>query len=371
MQKLMQRTSAAQRQATRRAARQTGKVENAQEWQNRQQRKARTASQSMYIKNERERRREAYEAGSHLAPRYDVGEQADTYATVDAYILQGVNRTWRQYKNEICPFAEGDRVVVTQGKEKGKIGRITTMDAQAGSVKINGLNMGDWYVPEWARQEDADPRPIVAAPLPIPFSHIKLVHPLRDPETGVFKDTIIDKIVVRLRAQPEEPVEASPFVRREVLGWDPKTREYIRGRRFIPGLEQEMPWPETEDAKEETAHDDDTYRINVDEVTHRPYLLQPPMPPSVIDELRNKYSVFRTRHEDWYVARKEAEDRAVQQKKELARLVSTPTMELREKTRRERLDSRKDLNPDQLAEIGRLVAEGRRSAAKEVSRRSA
>ena len=93
----------------------------------------------MYIKSERERRRAVYEAGN-LAPRYDVGENTKNYATVDPYVLQGVGRTWKQYKNDICPFAEGDRVVITAGRDRGRIGRISTLDEKAGHVKIAGLN---------------------------------------------------------------------------------------------------------------------------------------------------------------------------------------------------------------------------------------
>ncbi|KAF1350869.1 hypothetical protein BDV97DRAFT_295055 [Delphinella strobiligena] len=348
MQKLIQRTSAAQRQAARRAARQSGKRENAKEYQSRQQHKAHNAALTMYIKSERERRREIYEAGK-LAPRYDAGENVRNYATVDPYVLQGVNRSWNEYKDDVCPFEEGDRVVVTHGRDQGKISRISTLDIQAGHVKIAGLNQGDWFVPEHARIEDSDPRPIVATSLPIPISNIKLVHVLRNPETGVFQDTILDKIIVRGG------------------GFNKITREYKRGRRFVPGLREEIPWPKKEDKPEEETHDDDTFRINVDERTHRPYLLQPPMPPSVIDELRNKYSVFRDRHEDWYEARKLAEDRAQEQKKLLARMVSTPMMELREKKRQEKLTNDSDLSEDQLAKIGQVMAKERLNAARKVA----
>lgn len=139
MQKLIQRTSAAQRQAARRAVRQSGKRENEFEQQNRQQHKAKNASLGMYMKSERERRREVYEAGK-LAPRYDAGENVRNYATVDPYVLQGVSRTWAQYKDDVCPFEEGDRVVVTRGRDQGKISRIQSLDIKAGHVKLAGLN---------------------------------------------------------------------------------------------------------------------------------------------------------------------------------------------------------------------------------------
>ena len=151
-------------------------------------------------------------------------------------------------------------------------------------------------------------------------------------------------------------------------GWDPVTREYNRGKRFVPGLAQPIEWPKTEDKREEQAHDDDTYRINVDEKTDRPYLLQPPMPPSVIDELRSKYSVFRDRHDEWYEEMKIAEDRADEHKKLLARMISTPTMELKERTRQEKLARDSELTDEQLAQIGQVMANERLKAASRVAK---
>lgn len=45
---------------------------------------------------------------------------------------------------------------------------------------------------------------------------------------------------------------------------------------------------------------DDTVRFEVESRTWTPTLLRAPMPGSVIDELRNKYSRFRTRHDAGY-----------------------------------------------------------------------
>ena len=52
-------------------------------------------------------------------------------------------------------------------------------------------------------------------------------------------------------------------------------------------------------AKSEVS-DGDTLRFEVEEKTWTPTLLRSPMPDGVIDELRNKYSRFRTRHEPAY-----------------------------------------------------------------------
>jgi len=139
MQRLISRQAAAKRNVARRAARKAANLEIEKELQARQQLKAKTSMQALYFKNERERRRQVYEAGN-LAPRYDVGEDVVKYATVDPYVMQGVARSWRQYKKDTFPFAEGDRVVITKGQDRGKIGRILTLDEEAGHVKISGLN---------------------------------------------------------------------------------------------------------------------------------------------------------------------------------------------------------------------------------------
>lgn len=139
MQRIIQRTAAAERQAARRAARQTGKRENEAEFRARQQLKAKTATSGMYIKSERERRREVYAAGA-LAPRLDAGENIKNFATVDPHILQDVERPWSRYRDDVIPFEEGDRVVIVSGRDKGKISRIVVLNRKAGHAKLQGLN---------------------------------------------------------------------------------------------------------------------------------------------------------------------------------------------------------------------------------------
>ena len=64
------------------------------------------------------------------------------------------------------------------------------------------------------------------------------------------------------------------------------------------------------------------------------------MPPSVLDELRGKYSKFRTRHSEEFIAQKMEEERAEKERKQWEKLaMKTPTQEgaAREKRRRRRL----------------------------------
>lgn len=52
----------------------------------------------------------------------------------------------------------------------------------------------------------------------------------------------------------------------------------------------------------------DTSRVDVEASTFVASLGEPPMPSTVIDELRNKYSKFRTRHDPEYLRQKMLED---------------------------------------------------------------
>lgn len=132
-----------------------------------------------------------------------------------------------------------------------------------------------------------------------------------------------------------------------------------------------IPWPELEDPEEIPAFDDDTYRVDVDQVVDgsmtRPFLLSAPMPPSVIDELRNKYSKFRTRHEDWFIEKKMEQDRVEERAKRMSRMVSTPLMELKEKSRLDKLAKTEELTDEQLMKIGNVMAVERMNAVAEAA----
>ncbi len=121
----------------------------------------------------------------------------------------------------------------------------------------------------------------------IPIDAVRLVHPVRDANTGVTRDVIIREL------RPVDIFHDRPTRRTEFS-------------RVVPGLNLEIPWPREADP----AYADqpvDTLRIDVEERTFVPTLLRPPLPDRAIDELRNRFSRFRTRHEPEYVAKKEAE----------------------------------------------------------------
>ena len=184
------------------------------------------------------------------------------------------------------------------------------------------------------RQEEEDPRSIISYSSSIPWSNVKLVHAVRD-RTGSFVDVIVD----RVKLLPS--------------GGEKKTSGTVKDwKRIIPGLESEVPWP-VKDEPEEKDQEYDTLRITVEEETHKPYLLRPPMPGSVIYELRNEHSRFTNRPDPKKVARREAWAAEAARKKHLSRSMSTPMMELQEKNRAER--AAKVLSEETLAKIGEFM----------------
>lgn len=130
-------------------------------------------------------------------------------------------------------------------------------------------------------------------------------------------------------------------------------------QRYIAGLEprEYIPFPPKPEPDEQD-HDDDTLRIEVDDWTWTPTLLGPPMPESVLDELRNKYGIFRTRHDDDYVQKKEegfARQEAWKERK--AEMMVTPLQEFH---RKERAEKRKlgwaPLEQETMMRIGQVMA---------------
>lgn len=158
----------------------------------------------------------------------------------------------------------------------------------------------------------------------MPIQAVRLVHPLRDPDTGIVRDVIINEL------QPRNIFRDKPTGR---VTWN----------RVVPGLNVEIPWPRAFEEAERTEleetvaeHPCDTLRMDVEEQTFVPSLLRPPMPVEIVDELRNKYSKFRTRHEPEYIARKEEEAAAKIAARKQAMTMQTPLKELNAKLREEK-----------------------------------
>jgi large subunit ribosomal protein L24 len=198
-------------------------------------------------------------------------------------------------------------------------------------------------LPKYLLALEQDKTPYRTMERGIPLSSVRLVAPLPDPETGHMRDVIVNEI----------ELEATTAKR---------SRGKERPARFIAGLapRTSIPYPER---REERWPDNecDTLRIRVEERTFEPVMETAPMPESVIDELRNKYSKFRTRHDEDYIMRKRAEDQAAKMKKmEDRQKMMTPLQQLRQKMRREKkARGWPELQPEALAKIGQVMARNR------------
>jgi large subunit ribosomal protein L24 len=170
--------------------------------------------------------------------------------------------------------------------------------------------------------------------MPVPMSQVRLVFPLPDAQTGVQRDVVINELLLDKGS-------------RYVANLEPRTR---------------IPFPRKDKPKVED-HDVDTLRMDVEDITFTPKLLETPMPSSVIDELRNKYSRFRDRHDDWYLEQKMKEDEEVFAKKLLSKQMETPLMEARRReTAARRAKAKKSLSEAELAQIGAVIAQKRGAA---------
>lgn len=156
--------------------------------------------------------------------------------------------------------------------------------------------------------------------MPVSVNDVRLVVPLEDPVTGAVKDVVV-----------KHAYGAGPFLDRPYGSTTP------RHTRYISGLDVEIPWPETEapDYKDEPI---DTLRIEVEAKTYVPSLQSFPMPESLIDELRNKYSKHRSRHDPDYLAKKQEEDAFQEWKK--SRSLLTPKSEYLQKRVEEKIKER-------------------------------
>jgi len=178
---------------------------------------------------------------------------------------------------------------------------------------------------------------------PVSLNSIRLVYPLTDTESGVTRDVIVKKVV-------------------HSKIWFDKHSGTAHWSRIIPGLDIKIPWPKKE-PKVEDDQPDDTLRIDVETKTFVPTLLRPPMPGTVIDELRNKFSIFRTRHDPEYIAAKEEEDRLKEEKKKMSEQMRTPLKEVNRRERKaNRAKGKGKLTPDMLEKIGKFVAQKRQLA---------
>lgn len=312
------------------------------------------------LKDAARRRREDWEMGA-LAPQRDtpLRDTNDSYwgsislqrnlADTLPEKQRDLACRWAGGRKTLCIKA-GDRVAIMDGPDKGKISTVKYVQEEGAFVALEAENlMQNFTVPDYMSKLQGDkPLHIQLAEYRAPIHAIRLVHPLKDPVSGEIRDVVINELVAR------------NYYKDKATGRETWSR-------VVPGLNIEIPWPKAfEDAEKQNLegtfedHACDTLRIDVEEKTFVPTLLRPPMPTEVIDELRNRYSKFRTRHEDEYVAKKEAEEAEKAARKKSIKTMRTPVQELNAKIKAERkARGQPELTEEMLAKIGEVMARNR------------
>ncbi|KAJ5309193.1 hypothetical protein PENANT_c014G00937 [Penicillium antarcticum] len=288
MQKVIQRTASARKQALRRTVKNHERQELMERLTMRRQRKDYGVALYAQHKAARQNRWEDWEKGS-LAPMRDSGLDASTYGAIPGVILQPPSIPKHLRRKHIL-FAEGDKVCVMRGRDQGKINVIQQVNRESETVIVKDVNMYDVIIPEWAKSRMGHQNDTQAQNFPIPMDDIRHVIPLEDTDTGETKLVIVDHAYA-----------AGPYNERAPHSKLP------RHSRYVSGLNIEIPWPVEEEPPIADA-DMDTLRVEVETSTFVPTLREPPFPSTIIDELRNKYSKFRTRHDPEYVQEKLMED---------------------------------------------------------------
>ena len=140
MQKVLRRTKLAKGQAARKA-KQNKKVNDASLYRySKRQQKPINEEIRRAVRGARKAQREDWTLGA-LAPKRDIGEQADKYGTVSIRRIQPpvekADGWWKDY----C-IVEGDRVVIVEPghRDRGKIGTVKEVKMKAEHCTVEGLN---------------------------------------------------------------------------------------------------------------------------------------------------------------------------------------------------------------------------------------
>lgn len=146
MQKIIRRTALAEKQVARRYQRVKDKNIRSTQRTERENFTNTRKDEVKTIRLARKAHKEDYELGS-LAPRRDVGEYKDTYGTISPMHIQGRKMTLAErikldpVSGRRSSLAVGDRVVLLEGRDKGKISKIVSLDIERHECKVEGLNM--------------------------------------------------------------------------------------------------------------------------------------------------------------------------------------------------------------------------------------
>jgi large subunit ribosomal protein L24 len=139
MQRVLRRNVLARNQALKRQRRASEKEFKDEERKIRQEKVLRARFERDSIKAERKNRREDWMLGP-LAPNRLAGNDAGGYGMLG---FESIRQPLvpKQERVKWFNFAVDDRIVVVNGREKGKIGKITTIDKERQTVEVAGINM--------------------------------------------------------------------------------------------------------------------------------------------------------------------------------------------------------------------------------------
>jgi large subunit ribosomal protein L24 len=142
MQKVIRRTILAEKQVARRHAKHWEKVRRGDLKNKEEQARFHRKDEIEQIKKARQALREDWELGP-LAPKRDVGDQKDSWGTINSLRSQGRFLTGKasEHSRGNATIRSGDRVAIMNGVDKGKIGRVTKVDIGRGECKVQGMNM--------------------------------------------------------------------------------------------------------------------------------------------------------------------------------------------------------------------------------------
>ncbi|KAG5965445.1 hypothetical protein E4U57_002389 [Claviceps arundinis] len=348
MQKLLKRAHQAQRMAVRRSDVKKEGEEIGKRIRTRRSLREAVEHARQNVLDARKARKEDWELGP-IAPKRDLG--FNSYGVVSAPMRldwdnDGINRVRPEILEQRCAWAggpkrlnlaPGDRVVLLDGPDRGKIDRIKEVKEATGTILLEKYHK--------VLSQGMLNQPPQSKAVPVSLSAVRLVYPIPDPATGIVRDTIIHQLKP-VRANMKSP--NMTFERWEHgKKWD----------RVALGLNMIIPWPKVEVPEVQTT-EADTIRSEVEHRTFYHTLLRPPMPEVVIDELRNKYSRFRTRHDPEYI-KKTLRFEAFSKHNQEVRLrdMQTPREELNEKRRQLKASKGEPgLSEDMLEKIGQLMA---------------
>ncbi|KAF5100509.1 hypothetical protein D0Z00_001237 [Geotrichum galactomycetum] len=189
-------------------------------------------------------------------------------------IKSHVDESLRLKANE-WKYMAGDRVQILSGPEKGRIGKIAAILKESNAVSVEGLGgTSRILIPPQAFYE-GQTRPIVDAPNAIPVSNIRLVATVKE-ENGTEKDVAVHSVSL------------------EGEYYDADYNQFLPVRKLTHDRSVEIPWPRP--AKPLAESEFATRADVVEERTFFPKsVLEPPLPPAAVSQIRNPYSRFKRR----------------------------------------------------------------------------